>query len=268
MTSDTGWRLPSYLAPAIDMHSHPPYDRSQTEPMLEAARHVGIQRIILCGLGYTDMIEYPSVEEVRQGNQVVYDLIARYPGFVFGLVYVNPNLPETMQILEEGLPRPGVLGIKLWVSCRDELGRLEPVFPVLKLAAARGVPVLCHAFYRTGGNLRGELSPNDIAYLADRFPQTRFVMAHLGGQWVQGVRTIRPYANVWTDLSGSRAYMGSVEYAVKELGAQRVLFGTDSFIRNPAVMLSKVAAADLVLATKRRILWDNSAKLFWRDGTS
>jgi uncharacterized protein len=132
------------------------------------------------------------------------------------------------------------------------------------LAAQRNVPVLCHAFFRTGGNLRGELSPNDVAGLARQFPRTRFVMAHLGGQWVQGVKAIKPFENVWTDVSGSRAYLGSVEHAVHELGAGRVLFGTDAFIRNPAAMLAKIAGADLAAADKRRIVWDNSAQLFFR----
>ncbi len=260
---DNRWRWPDYISPAIDMHVHPPYDRERTEPMLEAAWRVGIRRVIVAALGFSGMIEYPSAEEVIRGNQVTFDLIARHPNQVFGYVYVNPNLPETRQILEEGLLQPGVVGIKLWESCRDSNGRLDPVFPVLELAGARGVPVLCHCFYRTEKNLPGELSPNDMVYLAERFPNTRLVMAHLGGKWVQGVRAIKPYPNVWADISGTRAYMGSVEYAVKELGAERVLFGSDAYFRNPAVMLAKVAAADVDVADKRRILWDNAARLFF-----
>lgn len=263
---DHRWRLPEYLSPAIDMHAHPPYDHERIEPMLEAAWRVGIQRIIVAALGFSGLIEYPSADEVVRGNQVAYDLVRRHPGKVFAYVYVNPNLPETMQILDDGLRQQGVVGIKLWESCRDSRGRLDPVFPVLELAGARGVPVLCHCFYRTEKNLPGELSPNDIAFLAKRYPNTRLIMAHLGGKWVQGVRAIKPYPNVWTDISGTRAYMGSVEFAVKELGAERVLFGSDTYFRNPAVMLSKVAAADLDESAKRRIVWDNAARLYFGEG--
>lgn len=258
--------MPAYLTPVIDMHAHPPYDRSQTEPMLAAARRTGIERLILCSLGYGDMIPYPPVDEVRHGNEEVVGLIDRHPGFVFGLVYVNPNHSQTRAILEEGLQHPGMVGIKLWISCRDEQGRLDPVYPVLELAAEHGVPVLCHAFYRSGGNLSGELSPTDIAHLAARHPQARLIMAHMGGQWIQGVRAIRPYPNVWTDFSGGRAYMGSVEFAVRELGADRVLYGSDAFIRAFAAMLAKVAAAELELLDKRRIVWGNSAALFFGEG--
>ena len=256
------------LAPVADMHAHPPYDSAQVEPMLEDAWRAGIRRIILAQLAYTSMIPYPSYEEVERGNRAVYDLIGRHAGFVFGYVYVNPNLPEARAIVEDGLARPGVLGIKLWISCRDTEGRLDPVYPVLELAAARGAPVLIHAFYRTPGNLFGELSPTDVAHLAARYPQARIVMAHLGGQWRQGVAAVQPYRNVWTDISGSRAYLGSVEYAVERLGVERVLFGSDAYIRSFTVMLSKVAAAELSAAEKRRIAWLNSADLFFGGSVS
>lgn len=259
--------LPDYIRPAIDMHAHPPFERAKTGAMLEAARQVGITRIILCAIGYTEMIEYPSLDEVTRGNDEVYALAARHPGFVYGLVYVNPNLSNTLTILEEGLRRPGVIGIKLLTSCRDEQGRIDPVYPVLELAQARRVPVLIHAFYRAGGNLPGELSPSDIARLAGRYPRAPIVMAHLGGQWQRGVRVVRPYPNVSVDFSGSRAYLGSVEHAVRELGAGRVLFGSDAYLRAFAGQLAKVAAAEIDVADKRRILWDNSARLFFGEGS-
>lgn len=258
--------LPAYIRPAIDMHAHPPFERAKTGAMLDAARQVGITRIILCAIGYSGMIEYPPLEEVVRGNEEVYALVARHPGFVYGRVYVNPNLPDTLRILEDGLARPGVVSIKLWISCRDDQGRIDPVYPVLELAQERRVPVLIHSFYRSGGNSRGELSPTDIAHLAGRYPRARIVMAHLGGQWQRGVRVVRPYPNVSVDISGSRAYLGSVEHAVRELGAARVHFGSDAYLRAFAGQLAKVAAAEIDPADKRRILWDNSARLFFGEG--
>jgi hypothetical protein len=249
------------------MHAHPPFERAKAGAMLDAARRVGIARIILCAIGYSEMVEYPSLEEVRRGNEEVFILAARYPGFAYGLVYVNPNHPDTLSILEDGLGRPGVVGIKLWVSCRDDEGRLDPVYPVLAFAQARQVPVLIHAFYRTGGNQRGELSPTDIALLAQRYPRAAIVMAHLGGQWQRGVRVVRPCANVFVDCSGSRAYLGSVEHAVRELGAGRVLFGSDAYLRAFSGQVAKVVAAEIDDAAKRRILWDNSARLFFGEDT-
>ena len=73
------------------MHTHPPPDRGKMPAMLDAARAVGITRVIMSSLGYTDMVPYPSPEDVRRGNEEVLSLIDRYPGLVYGYVYVNPN---------------------------------------------------------------------------------------------------------------------------------------------------------------------------------
>lgn len=143
------------LAPIIDMHAHPPYGPGGIESMLEAAWRTGIRRILFACLGSSAMTPYPSFDEVQHGNEEVYGLVAKYPGFVFGYVYVNPTLPAALDILEDGLARPGILGIKLWISCRDADGRLDPVYPVLERASEQRAPVLIHSFYRSGGNLPG-----------------------------------------------------------------------------------------------------------------
>jgi predicted TIM-barrel fold metal-dependent hydrolase len=248
------------------MHAHPPYDRTKTEPMIDAARAVGIQRLILCSLSYSSMEPYPELAEVRRGNEEVYRLIERHRKLVYGLVYVNPNHVEAPAVICEGLEREGVLGIKLWISCRDAEGRIDPVYPVLELAQERGVPVLIHTFDRSGGNLPGELGPGDIAHLARRYPRVRMIMAHFGGNWQRGLRVVRDCANVFSDCSGARAYNGCIEHAVTELGAQRVLFGSDAFLRAFAGQIAKVIGASIAEADKRRILWSNSAALFFGEG--
>jgi predicted TIM-barrel fold metal-dependent hydrolase len=88
-------------------------------------------------------------------------------------------------------------------------------------------------------------------------------MAHLGGKWQRGVRVVRDCPNVWADICGSRAYLGMVEHAVRELGVERVLYGSDAHGRAFIGQLAKVVGAELDVADKRRILWDNSARLFY-----
>jgi len=255
--------LPAYVRPVFDMHAHPsPQGDGQIERMLAAAERVGITRMILSDLGRGAWREYPSEEQVRRANERVYDIVSNYPGRTYGYVYVNPNHAETRSILEDGLAQEGVVGIKLWVSCKDDAGRVDPVYSVLELAQDRQVPVLIHAFDRTGGNLAGELSPGEIANLARRYPQAAIVMAHLGGVWQRGVRAIQPVENVYADICGTRAYLGMVEHAVRELGAGRVLFGTDAHGRAFSGQIAKVVGAEVDIADKRRILWDNSTQLF------
>ena len=125
------------------------------------------------------------------------------------------------------------------------------------------MPVLIHSYDRSGGNLRGELAPGDIAHLARRYPSVSIIAAHLGGLWQCGPRVVRLCANVYMDVCGSRAYVGMVEHAVDVLGAERVLFGSDAYGRTFVSQLAKVVGAEIDIADKRRILWDNSARLFF-----
>jgi hypothetical protein len=244
------------------MHVHPPPGEDGIDELFNAAQQVGITRLILSDLGQGEWRQEPPVDHVRRANERVYRIIAEYAEFAYGLVYVNPNHAETRDILEEGLALPGIIGIKLWVSCRDKQGTIEPVYPVLELAQDRGVPVLLHSYERTGGNLYGELSPADIAALAQRYPQSKLIMAHLGGLWQRGVRVVQPCPNVYADICGSRAYLGMVEHAVRELGSERVLYGSDAHGRAFSGQIAKVIAAQIEVADKRRILWDNSTALF------
>jgi predicted TIM-barrel fold metal-dependent hydrolase len=86
-------------------------------------------------------------------------------------------------------------------------------------------------------------------------------MAHLNGCNPRGIEEVRSCENVYVDTSGGDPETGIVELAVERLGAHRVVYGSDAPIRHFGVTLAKVVGADLSLADKRRILWDNMAGL-------
>src|SRR3989442_9309670 len=65
----------------------------------------------------------------------------------------------------------------------------------------------------------------DLAKLAQRFPQVAMICGHYGGDWELGVRAIRPYKNVLLEFAGSDPHSGMVEYAIRELGVDRLVWG-------------------------------------------
>jgi predicted TIM-barrel fold metal-dependent hydrolase len=84
---------------------------------------------------------------------------------------------------------------------------------------------------------------------------------HAGGDWEQGIRAIRPYPNVYLDTAGGDPTAGSVEMAVRELGADRVVYGSDVAGRSFATQLAKVAAAQLTPQQQAQILGGNLRRL-------
>ena len=75
------------------------------------------------------------------------------------------------------------------------------------------------------------------------------------------MRAIRAHRNIHTGLGGGDPVAGCTEMAVRELGADRVIFGSDVGGRSFASQLAKVQGADIPAAAKRLILGENLKRL-------
>jgi hypothetical protein len=167
---------------------------------------------------------WPSPEEIEASNASTLRYVREIPDRLLGYCYVNPVYSQ--HAVEEFARcfDAGMLGLKLWVATRCSDPRN---FPVIEAAIARGAPILAHTWRKSTGNLYSESTPLDMADLARRYPEGKFHMAHIGGDWEFGIRAIRHCSNVRVDFAGSVNERGAYEMAVWELGEDRVIFGTD-----------------------------------------
>lgn len=247
--------------PAWDGHVHftgiPGTVPERVTAMLACADRVGIERIVLC-MG-TRFNYYPAPDDFRRQNDEVLEAIACNPQRVLGFVYVNPQYEqESLAEIDRCVQSGPMVGVKLWVAM---VCSRPPLDPIAQRAAELGVPLFQHTYYRTGPNLKDESSPADLATLANRHPQASFIAGHSGNDWERGIRAIRAAKNILADVSGCDPCAGMVEMAVRELGAERVVFGSDAAGRSFASQLGKVYGADVPLAAKRMILRDNLRRL-------
>jgi predicted TIM-barrel fold metal-dependent hydrolase len=167
---------------------------------------------------------WPTPEEVEASNESTLRYLGEIPDRLLGFCYVNPIYSS--HAVEEFVRRfeAGMLGLKLWVATRCNDPRN---FPVVEAAISRGAPILAHTWHKVTGNLYSESEPTDMADLARRYPEGKFVMAHISGDWEYGIKAIRELPNVRVDFAGSVNERGAYEMAVRELGEDRVIFGTD-----------------------------------------
>jgi predicted TIM-barrel fold metal-dependent hydrolase len=100
------------------------------------------------------------------------------------------------------------------------------------------------------------------------------MLAHLGnGSGANGrvdlqVRAVQAakHGNLWVDTSSARSILpGLIEWGVKELGAERLLFGSDTPLYDVAMQRTRIELADLPDTTKRLILRENAVKFFRLD---
>ena len=102
----------------------------------------------------------------------------------------------------------------------------------------------------------------ELAELSARHPGVPMVCGHTGGgEWAFGIRAIRARPELHGDLGGGDPVSGQVEMAVRELGPERIIYGSDSAGRSFASQLAKVFGADIPDSAKRLILCDNLKRL-------
>jgi hypothetical protein len=94
-------------------------------------------------------------------------------------------------------------------------------------------------------------------------PDVPFVMAHLGGDWERGCKTVQHLENIWVDTSGSIAQLGMVEKAVKTLGSNRILFGSDAPV-DLAFSYAKVQGSMLTEDEKEAVFRKNALRLLFQ----
>ncbi|MBI2421553.1 MAG: amidohydrolase family protein [Candidatus Hydrogenedentes bacterium] len=225
--------------------------------LVALADRMGVDR--LCIFMGANFHYDPTPEEMRAANDEVLDGLRNWHHHAFGFVYLNPNhldasLAEFARCVEQG----PMVAIKLWVAQHCDSPDVDAI--VTRAAAAKA-PIFQHTWQKITGNLPGESTAEELARLAARHPEATFICGHAGGDWENGIRAIRPHANVYADLGGGDPTAGFTEMAVRELGAERVIFGSDIPGRSYASQLAKVYGAQITEEAKRLIFSENLKRL-------
>ncbi len=244
-----------------DMHGHlsSPGDtpKAKIANLLKSADRMGIERVIVF-MGYPWSYE-PTPDDMRRQNDQVIEAVESSGGRAYGFVYLSPRHTDACLAEMDRCVRDGPLvGVKLWVAVRCYEECLDPI---VERAIELKAPVLQHTWYKITGNLPGESTSEDLAILAARHPKASFISAHTGGDWEIGIRAIRDLPNVTAEICGGDPTTGFVDMAVRELGPERVMYGSDFPGRSFASQLAKVYGADVSEEAKRLILAGNIKRM-------
>ncbi len=245
-----------------DLHCHlsgvpgrTPEDR--LGQLLGYADRMGISRLcVYMGMKFS---YDPTPEDFRQQNDEVLQAISRWSDRAFGFVYVNPKYSrECVDEINRCVADGPMVGVKLWVAKRADGPELDRI---VERAAELKAVLFQHTWIKVMGNLPGESTPMELSTLAARHPGANFICGHSGGDWEQGIRAVRAQSNVCVDLGGGDPVAGMTEMAVRELGAERVVYGSDAGARSFASQLAKVHGANVPDKAKQLIFAGNLQRL-------
>ena len=198
------------------------------------------------------------------GNIEAAKIVERMPELL-QYVVIDPRDDRTFLQASEMLQRARCVGIKIHPE--------EHIYPIsefghriFEFAAQRKAIILTHSSEQNS-------LASDFVPLADDFPEVQLILAHLGCGWdgdaTHQVRAIERCRNrnMFVDTSsGSSLKPGLIEWAVREIGADRVLFGTDTPLYFTAMQRSRIDYAELSEQEKQLILRDNADMLFNLNG--
>lgn len=195
-----------------------------------------------------------------EGNKEAARIVAETPG-LRQYVVIHPEQAETYEQAREMLRQPQCVGIKIHPEEHGYLiqNHAEAIF---RFAASERAIVLTHSSEQN--SLAAEMIP-----WANEFPEMTLILAHIGCGWdgklnhqVNAIAASR-HGNVVADTSSARSITpGLIEWAVREVGAERVLFGTDTPLYSTAMQRARIDHADLSLSERQMILRDNAIRIF------
>jgi len=151
-------------------------------------------------------------------NDVVSQVVSKYPERFMAFVSINPKLKNALEILEKGIEEQGMVGVKChpwW----HQIDLSSEMLPIARRCEEKGLPLLLH--------LGGSPKTGNFEVLLNKFPRLKLILAHLAVPYFQSWRVVKEAKNCFIDISGSYVNASLVRRAVKTMGPDKVIFGSD-----------------------------------------
>jgi predicted TIM-barrel fold metal-dependent hydrolase len=190
-------------------------------------------------------------------NDLTAQLVAQHPERFVGFAYVSPLLPERIRPeLTRAIDKLKLSAIKLYTPYTPWDLNQPQWDPIFEFANERGLTIISH----TGP----DAFPKFLSEVAPRYPRANFVAGHSGNiaeERAQAIAAAQAHPNVYLETCSTFRTPGVIEQLVDEVGADRVLFGSDMPLMDPRAQLGKIITARISDEAKRQVLGENARRL-------
>jgi predicted TIM-barrel fold metal-dependent hydrolase len=188
------------------------------------------------------------------GNDEMARLTAAYPRNFVGCVMVHPHL-DVMGELERGWSM-GLRGLKLIPAAQNYPNDGDRFDQAFEFAAAHRMVIMNHRW----------LNPARLLERGRSFPDATFLMGHMLWDYDDFVPVLRACDNVFLTTTSSHRFRG-IEAMVRQVGAHKLVFGSDASYHELAYGLGTIAFARIADDQKRQILGLNMRAIMQDNGT-
>jgi hypothetical protein len=176
-----------------------------------------------------------TFDDIKTLNREALEIRRRYPDFFIPGIHVLPSFPEeSCREIEELYRKENVRWIgelvAYWMNYNSYLG--DGMFKIYDLVQNLGLPINIH--------------PADFAEMktiCENFPKLKLVIAHPtdSASMRERFEFIKRYPNAHLDLSGTGLFRwGMLRQGIDIAGKEKILFGSDFPICNPAMYVQGV----------------------------
>jgi len=249
----------------VDSHAH--VGRRLLANLIDTADRLGIEKLAVS----RPLTDDAPPHLFREANDIVLDAMSQYPDRILGQCFINPiylreALEEVDRCMDQGMVQLGELYTQ--VKINDPL-----YYPVIEKCIELKIPIMMHSSGDLGLLRNGYRTPSppttsfadDFVDIGKRYPEAMIIHAHIGGggDWEYACKTLRNVPSIYVDTSGSVTDEGMIDFAVKYLGIERLLFATDMNFESG---VGKILAANLTEEQRQKIFWENFNNILRKRG--
>jgi len=199
--------------------------------------------------------------EFVAGNREVARYVEKYKGRFIGACVVNPLfIDEALREMEECRKQFGFI----WVG--ELCNYMKPSYQY----TIKQFEQLAEQTVKLGMVLDVHTEMDEMDYIIERFPKATIVFPHFGddkeyADIFKRIDLVAQHPNTYLDTSGyGHDRVGMLEYAVKKIGPDRVLFGSDFSINDPSTVIARIQHSFVTEEQKQKIFSGNLQALLKR----
>ncbi|MBN1930363.1 MAG: amidohydrolase [Desulfobacterales bacterium] len=254
-----------YLEPAFELlYRSPKAKMIDDKKIINIMDDDKVNRSVIFGF------PWKNADLFKKHNDYIMEAVNRHPGRFIGFCCFDPMskeaVPEILRCLGDGIAGLGELAF--YDSDIDE-ANLEKLAPIMEISRENDLPILMHTNEPIGHMYPGKtaITLNQIYHLVKKFSKNKIILAHWGGGlfFFQLLKkeVKKMCENVYFDTAASPfLYDPKVyEIAIRIIGEEKILFGSDFPLIRPARYIKELENTNLTREQIRNIFGLNAARL-------